>query len=140
MTVAVAASDSGCDGSSSSLRLLQLLKSPLARLCVTSAVAPPFLLPCHRDCAVLFLQSVTWNGTPITGISISYFDLMQGGTLQFTMTDVAPAGAGTPSAAAASAAVPQWVQSAAAGSHARLRARGSSKGKPRAKASGSGSA
>lgn len=92
-----------------------------------------------------YVQSVTWNGKPIAGTSISYFDLMQGGTLQFTMTDVAPAGAGTPSGSAAtasttSAAVPQWVQSAAAGSHARLRARGGAKSIGKAKAAGSGSA
>lgn len=106
-------------------------------VCPTPLFSPP-LLPS-------LLQSVTWNGKPITGTSISYFDLMQGGTLQFTMTDVAPAGAGTPSGSAAtasttSAAVPQWVQSAAAGSHARLRARGSAKGIGKAKAAGSGSA
>jgi putative alpha-1,2-mannosidase len=32
------------------------------------------------------LQSVTWNGQPIAGATVSYFDLMKGGTLQFNMT------------------------------------------------------
>lgn len=34
-----------------------------------------------------YVQSVEWNGKPITGLSIHHQDIIQGGTLTFTMTD-----------------------------------------------------
>jgi putative alpha-1,2-mannosidase len=45
---------------------------------------------------VFSLQSVTWNGQPVAGATVSYFDLMKGGTLQFNMTATPPAGAKVP--------------------------------------------
>jgi len=42
---------------------------------------------------VLALQSITWNGQPVAGATVSYFDLMKGGTLQFNMTATPPSGA-----------------------------------------------
>ena len=40
----------------------------------------------------VYVQKVTWNGAPVTGISVAYADLMQGGVLQFTLaaTPAAP--------------------------------------------------
>lgn len=35
----------------------------------------------------VYVQSVTWNGQPVQGVSVNYADLMQGGVLNFTMTD-----------------------------------------------------
>lgn len=36
--------------------------------------------------ANVYVQSVTWNGAKVSGVTVSYFDLMKGGTLQFTMS------------------------------------------------------
>lgn len=33
----------------------------------------------------VYVQGVTWNGAPVTGVNVAYSDLMQGGVLQFTM-------------------------------------------------------
>jgi len=33
----------------------------------------------------VYVQGVTWNGVKVPGVSVNYFDLMKGGTLQFTM-------------------------------------------------------
>lgn len=45
------------------------------------------------DC--YYVSSVSWNGTPITGVTIDYTQLMQGGTLHFVMTANAPPGSKT---------------------------------------------
>jgi putative alpha-1,2-mannosidase len=33
----------------------------------------------------VYVQGVTWNGVAVAGVSVSYFDIIKGGTLQFTM-------------------------------------------------------
>jgi len=39
----------------------------------------------NNSAANVYVQGVTWNGAPVTGTTVSYFDIMAGGTLQFTM-------------------------------------------------------
>ena len=34
----------------------------------------------------IYVAGVTWQGVPLTGVTISYADLMNGGTLAFTMS------------------------------------------------------
>ena len=34
----------------------------------------------------VYVTGVTWNGAPVSGVSVKYSDLMAGGTLQFTMS------------------------------------------------------
>jgi putative alpha-1,2-mannosidase len=42
------------------------------------------------DC--VYVQSVTWNGTPLTGMRVAYAQLAQGGALVFTMSETPPSG------------------------------------------------
>jgi len=39
----------------------------------------------------VYVQSLTWNGDPVVGVTIEYEQLMQGGVLQFTMGSAAAA-------------------------------------------------
>jgi predicted alpha-1,2-mannosidase len=43
--------------------------------------------------ANVYVASVAWNGVPITGVVVDYFQLLQGGTLTFTMMGTPPASA-----------------------------------------------
>ena len=56
---------------------------------VELAVAPGVLLvitAVNQAPGNVYVAGVTWNGAPVTGVTIPYADLMAGGTLEFTMS------------------------------------------------------
>ena len=48
--------------------------------------AKPFIISAKNQSPDnLYVQSLTWNGQPFSGTEISYENMMEGGTLEFTM-------------------------------------------------------
>ena len=49
------------------------------------APTPLAVVATNQAPANVYVQSLTWNGKPVTGVTMKYADLMQGGVLQFAM-------------------------------------------------------
>ena len=64
-----------------------ILGSPLfATVSIATATGQPLIISAvNQSPTNVYVQSVTWNGAAVSGVSVSYFDIMQGGKLQFTM-------------------------------------------------------
>jgi predicted alpha-1,2-mannosidase len=65
-----------------------ILGSPLfanVTIKIDNAAIPLTISAKNQDVKNVYVQSVTLNGVPITGTSVQYYDLMQGGILEFTM-------------------------------------------------------
>jgi len=66
-----------------------VIGSPLfANVTITldrTATQPLTVSALNQGPANMYVQGVTWRGAAVTGVSLSYADLMQGGVLQFTM-------------------------------------------------------
>ena len=83
-----------------------VLGSPLlgsVTLALDGAAQPLTIVALNQGPNNVYVTGVTWNGVPVAGISLKYADLMQGGTLQFTM-------AATPTAAGADVFPPIYPQ------------------------------
>ena len=57
------------------------------------AAQPLVITAANQDAANVYVTGATWNGAAISGVYVAYSDLMQGGTLEFTMA-AAPTAAG----------------------------------------------
>ena len=64
------------------------------------AAQPLLIRAVNQSPQNVYVRAVTWNGQPIAGVTISYFELMQGGTLEFQMTNESTAAAAATNAAA----------------------------------------
>jgi putative alpha-1,2-mannosidase len=51
------------------------------------------ILAPNNTADTVYVQSVTWNGAAVSGVSLPYGQLMQGGTLTFQVGAQPPAGA-----------------------------------------------
>ena len=66
-----------------------ILGSPLfanVTITITGAAAPLTIVALDNGPDSVYVSSVQWNGAPVAGMYVKYSDLMQGGTLTFTMT------------------------------------------------------
>jgi len=48
--------------------------------------APLVVSAVNQSPANVYVAGVTWRGAPVTGVTVPYAELMQGGELQFTMS------------------------------------------------------
>lgn len=62
---------------------------------IAGASSPLNITAVNQGPANVYVQGVTWNGVPVTGISVPYASLIQGGVLEFTMSPT-PASARAP--------------------------------------------
>jgi putative alpha-1,2-mannosidase len=65
------------------------LGSPLfarVELTLDGAAAPLVVSAVNQAPANVYVAGVTWNGAPVDGVAVPYAALMQGGTLEFTMS------------------------------------------------------
>jgi putative alpha-1,2-mannosidase len=53
--------------------------------------APLNIVALNQGPGNVYVSSVSWNGAPVSGMYVSYSSLMQGGTLEFSMSST-PAG------------------------------------------------
>ena len=64
-----------------------ILGSPLfGSVSIDVGAAQPLVITAVNQAAAnVYVTGATWNGAAISGVYVSYSDLMQGGTLEFTM-------------------------------------------------------
>ena len=64
------------------------LGSPLfGSVSVDVGAAQPLVISAANQCPnCVYVTGATWNGAPVSGVSVAYADLMQGGTLAFSMS------------------------------------------------------
>jgi putative alpha-1,2-mannosidase len=65
-----------------------VLGSPLfanVSIAIDGAAQPLTIIAINQAPENVYVTAVTWNGAPVSGVSLPYASLMQGGTLQFTM-------------------------------------------------------
>jgi putative alpha-1,2-mannosidase len=64
-----------------------IIGSPLfANVTITTTSGTPLVISAVNQSPLnVYVQGVALNGVAIDGVSVSYFDLMKGGALQFTM-------------------------------------------------------
>ena len=66
-----------------------ILGSPLfgsVSIAIDGAAQPLTITALNQGPQNVYVTAATWNGSPISGVYVKYSDLMQGGTLQFTMS------------------------------------------------------
>ena len=61
--------------------------SPIfAKVTIDTGGNKPFIISAKNQSPEnVYVQSLTWNGAAVTGTQIAYSDMMEGGTLEFTM-------------------------------------------------------
>ena len=77
-----------------------VLGSPLfgnVSIAIDGAAQPLTILALNQAPENVYVHAVSWRGVPITGVTVPYASLMQGGVLQFTMAS-SPAGEESPAA------------------------------------------
>ena len=67
-------------------------------IAIDGAAQPLVIAAVNQAPGNVYVQALTWNGAPVTGVTVPYASLMQGGTLLFTMSAF-PASAGAASMA-----------------------------------------
>ena len=69
-----------------------ILGSPLfASVSITTSTGTPLVISAiNQSTTNVYVQSVSWNGKPVAGVSVSYYDIIQGGSLQFVMGATPP--------------------------------------------------
>jgi putative alpha-1,2-mannosidase len=65
-----------------------ILGSPLfanVTITIDGAARPLVISAVNQGPSNAYVQGATWNGAPVSGVYVSYADLMAGGVLEFTM-------------------------------------------------------
>lgn len=65
-----------------------VLGSPLfanVTIAIDGTASPLIISAVNQGPLNAYVQGVTWNGMPVTGVYVAYADLMAGGVLEFTM-------------------------------------------------------
>ena len=61
-------------------------------IALDGAASPLNITTVNQGPANVYVQGVTWNGAPVTGVTVPYASLMAGGVLEFTMSPVPTTG------------------------------------------------